>query len=101
MYVQLTCAIVDADATNRQELAGFLERFGIHIVAQMSTPDSLPGMLGKTESPQLVIINLDPDAQDTLKRVSSFPRQFPATNFFLMSHTLDANLLMEAMHLGV
>jgi pilus assembly protein CpaE len=101
MYVQLNCAIVDADQENRQELAGFLERFGIHIVAQMSTPDALPSLLGKPEGPQLVIINLDPNAQDTLKRVGHFPRQYPGISFFLMSQVLDANLLMEAMHLGV
>jgi pilus assembly protein CpaE len=101
MYVQLNCAIVDADQENRQELAGFLERFGIHIVAQISTPDSLPALLGRAEGPQLVIINLDPNAQDTLKRVGHFPRQYPGISFFLMSQVLDANLLMEAMHLGV
>jgi len=101
MYVQLNCAIVDADAENRQELAGFLERFGIHIVAQMSTPDALPALLGRPEGPQLVIINLDPNAHDTLKRVGHFPRQYPGVSFFLMSQVLDANLLMEAMHLGV
>jgi hypothetical protein len=77
MYVQMNCAIVDADSTNRQELAGFLERFGIHIVAQLPTADSLTNMLGRPEGPQLVIINLDPNAGDTLKRVGHFPRQFP------------------------
>lgn len=101
MYVQLNCAIVDADPNNRSELAAFLERFGIVVSAQMATPDSLPALLGRTESPQLVIINLDPNAGDTLKRVGHFPRQYPGVSFFLMSQTLDANLLMEAMHLGV
>jgi DNA-binding NtrC family response regulator len=101
MYVQLTCVIVDADATNRQELAGFLERFGIHVTAQLPSADSLPALLGRPEGPQLAIINLDPNAPETLKRVGHFPRQFPGVSFFLMSQTLDANLLMEAMHLGV
>ena len=101
MYVQLNCAIVDADSNNRTELAGFLERFGIVVSAQVPTPDSLPALLGRTESPQLVIINLDPNAPDTLKRVGHFPRQYPGVSFFLMSQVLDANLLMEAMHLGV
>jgi pilus assembly protein CpaE len=101
MYVQLTCVIVDADETNRQELAGFLERFGIHVVAQMNTADSLPALLGRTEAPQLAIVNLDPNAPETLKRIGHFPRQYPGVSFFLMSQTLDANLLMEAMHLGV
>src|SRR5687768_16579883 len=101
MYVQLNCAIVDADQNNRQELANFLERFGIHVVAQSPTPELLPNLLGRAEGPQLVIINLDPNAPEMLKRVGHYPRQYPGTSFFLMSQTLDANLLMEAMHLGV
>jgi pilus assembly protein CpaE len=101
MYVQMNCAIVDADENNRSELAGFLERFGIVVSAQVPTPDSLPALLGRTDAPQLVIINLDPNAHDTLKRVGHFPRQYPGVSFFLMSQVLDANLLMEAMHLGV
>jgi pilus assembly protein CpaE len=92
---------VDADETNRQELAGFLERFGIHVIAQMSTPDSLPNLLGRSDGPQLAIINLDPNTGDTLKRIGHYPRQFPAVSFFLMSQTLDPNILMEAMHLGI
>lgn len=101
MYVQMNCAIVDADSTNRQELAAFLERFGIHIVAQLPAADALSGILGRPEGPQLVLINLDPNAPDTLKRIAHLPRQYPNISFFLMSQLLDANLLMEAMHLGV
>ncbi len=101
MYVQLTCVIVDADETNRQELAGFLERFGIHIVAQLPTVDALGNLLARPEGPQLVLVNLDPNAPDTLKRIAHLPRQYPNVSFFLMSQVLDANLLMEAMHLGV
>jgi pilus assembly protein CpaE len=101
MYVQMNCVIVDPDANNRQELANFLGRFGIPVVAQMATVDGLSGMLGRSEGPQLVVINLDPNASASLKAVGPLPRQFPAVSFFLMSQMLDANLLMEAMHLGI
>ena len=101
MFVQLTCAIVDADATNRQELAAFLARFGIPVVAQLATADGLPALLGKSEAPQLVVVNLDPNAAASLRAVGHLPRQHPSVSFFLMSQVLDANLLMEAMHLGV
>ena len=101
MYVPLNCAIIDSDATNRQELAGFLGRFGVHVVAQLPGIDSLPSLLTRTDAPQLVMINLDPAAPETLRRVGHLPRQFPSISFFLMSQVLDANLLMEAMHLGV
>src|SRR5215218_7082557 len=91
MYVQLTCAIVDPDATNRQELASFLSRFGIPVIAQLAGVEGLQ---------QLLIVNLDPNAQQALKAVGHLPRQHPGVSFFLMSNVLDANLLMEAMHLG-
>jgi pilus assembly protein CpaE len=101
MYVQLNSIIVDADVANRQELASFLGQFGVTAMAQLDRVDALPSFLNKPDVPQLVIVNLDPNAHETLKQVGSLPRQFPAVSFFMMSHVLDANLLMEAMHLGV
>jgi pilus assembly protein CpaE len=101
MYVQLTSIIVDADSANRQEMAGFLAHFGVNVVGQLSSTEGLPAQLAKPDAPQVVIVNLDPAAHDTLKRIAHLPRQFPAISFFLMSQVLDANLLMEAMHLGV
>jgi pilus assembly protein CpaE len=101
MYVQLNCVIVDADPNNRHEMAAFLARFGIPVVAQLPSVDGLPGLLGRPEGPQLVVVNLDPNAHATLRAVGHLPRQFPTVSFFLMSQVLDANLLMEAMHLGV
>lgn len=101
MYLQLNCIIVDADANNRQELIGFLSQYGVQVVAQLPSVDTLANLLQRPEAAQLVIINLDPNAHENLKRVASLPRQFPATDFFLMSQLVDANLLMEAMHLGI
>jgi pilus assembly protein CpaE len=101
MYVQLNCVIVDGDATNRQELATFLTSFGVNLVAQFPNADALTGILGRSDAPQLVVINLDPGAGENLKKIAQLPRQYPNISFFVMSQTLDANLLMEAMHLGV
>ena len=101
MYVPLNCVIIDGDANNRTELAGFLSRFGVHVVAQMANTDTLAAMINRNDAPQLVIINLDPNTQETLRRVGHLPRQHPSISFFLMSQVLDPNLLMEAMHLGV
>lgn len=101
MYVQLNAAIIDADATNRQELANFLATFGVHIVAQFPNCDSLTQLLGRSDAPQLVVVNLDPGASDNLKRISTLPRQFPNSSFFVMSTALDPEVLMEAMHMGV
>ncbi|MEO6434404.1 MAG: AAA family ATPase [Tepidisphaeraceae bacterium] len=101
MYVQLNSVIVDADTANRQELAGFLGQFGINPTAQLANVDGLPALLTRSDAPQMVIVNLDPEAHENLRKVGRLPREFPNVSFFLMSHTLDANLLMEAMHLGV
>lgn len=101
MYVQLNTVIVDSDAANRQELAGFLSAFGVNVVAQISSADGLPALLGRSDSPQLVIVNLDPGAQENLKKLSGMPRQYADVSFFAMSQVLDPNVLMEAMHLGV
>ena len=101
MSLQVNCVIVDADAQNRQELTGFLANYGVQVVSQFNAPDSLSTLLNRPDAPQLVIVNLDPNAADSLRRWGHLPRQFPQTNFFVMSQVLDANLLMEAMHLGV
>jgi pilus assembly protein CpaE len=101
MFVQLNCIIVDADSANRQELANFLGQYGLNVVAQFPACDTLPTLLNRSDAPQLVIINLDPAAQDNLTKIGHLPRQFPHISFFAMSQVLDANLLMEAMHLGV
>jgi len=101
MYVQLNCAIVDPDANNRQELTSFLGQFGVNVIAQAPTADLLTPLLGRQDAPQLVIINLDPNPPETLRKVGTLPRQFGGVSFFVMSATMDANLLMEAMHLGV
>ena len=101
MYVTLSCAIVDADPTNRQELVSFLARFGVQCTAQLGSPDALQPLLTRSDAPQLVIINLDPSAHENLKKISQLPRTYPLASFFVMSQVLDAHLLMEAMHLGI
>jgi pilus assembly protein CpaE len=101
MYVQLTSVIVDADAANRQELALFLGQNGVNVVAQLPSTEQLQAVLGRSDAPQLCIINLDPGAKETLKHLGNLPRQFQNVSFFVMSHVLDPDLLMEAMHMGV
>ena len=79
MYVQLNCVIVDSDATNRQELADVPRRASASTWSP-SCPriDGLPAMLGRPDAPQLVIINLDPNAQrDAASAVGHLPRQYP------------------------
>src|ERR1700683_1445493 len=101
MYVQLSCAVVDADNTNREELAAFLVRFGAQPVVQFNSVEQLNAALAKPDAPILAIVNLHPNPHEMLKKIAPLPRQYPAVNFFLMSQVVDPNLLMEAMHLGI
>jgi pilus assembly protein CpaE len=101
MYVQLNCAIVDADANNRHELVQFLSQFGVNVLVQAPNLDGLAALLQRSDAPQLVVINLDPVPHEMLKKLDVLPKQFPAVSFFVMSQVVDANLLMDAMHHGV
>lgn len=101
MHFQLSCAIIDPDTDNRQELAQFLSRFGIDVIAQSPNCDGLIQLLARQDAPQLVIVNLDPNPVEALKKIGLLPRQFSTVSFFVMSQVMDANLLMDAMSLGV
>ncbi|RYE75773.1 MAG: response regulator transcription factor, partial [Myxococcales bacterium] len=101
MFIQLTSVIVDADENNRAELGQFLQAQSVTPIASYSNTEQLAQHLGKTDKPQLVIVNLDPGAADNLRHIAPLIRQFPEVSFFVMSQVLDPNLLMEAMHLGV
>ena len=100
MFIQLSAIIVDADATNRQELAGFLKGLGLSVQQQLAGPEDLKAALARSEAPQVVLMNVDPAAAETLAAVGSLPRAHPQTAFFVMSQLLDPSLLMRAMSLG-
>ena len=101
MHVQLNCVVVDSDDQNRQEMASFLTTFGVQVVAQLSNTDPLEAMLNRSDAPQLVVVNLDPGATDSLRRIGHLPRQFHNVSFFALSQVLDPNLLMDVMAAGV
>jgi DNA-binding NarL/FixJ family response regulator len=101
MFVQLNAIVIDADPSNRSEMSAFLTQRGVHVIQQLGATDTLGSYLQRSDSAQLVVINLDPNPAETLKRIGHFPRQFPAVSFFALSQLMDAHLLMDAMHLGV
>jgi pilus assembly protein CpaE len=90
MHVQLNCVIVDPDDQNRQEMASFLTTFGITVMSQLTNGDALEAMLNRSDAPQLVVVNLDPGATESLRRIGHLPRQL-----------LDPTLLMDAMGTGI
>jgi pilus assembly protein CpaE len=101
MFIQLNSVVVDADATNRQEMANFLANFGVQVVAQLPSAEPLPAILGRSDAPQLVVVNLDPNPQENLKKIGVLVRQFNNISFFVLSQVVDPHLLMDAIHLGV
>src|SRR4051812_35150988 len=101
MHVQLNCVVVDADDQNRQEMASFLTTFGIQVVSQLANLDTLEAMLNRSDAPQLVVVNLDPGATESLRRIGHLPRQFHNVSFFALSQVLDPTLLMDVMAAGV
>src|SRR4051794_1854659 len=101
MLLQLNSVIVDADVTNRQEMAGFLGNYGVNAVAQFADTEQLASAMGRIGALHLVIVNLDPNPPEMLRRMAHLPRQYPHVSFFVMSQTLDANVLMQAMQCGV
>src|SRR5437016_3943870 len=97
----MSCVIVDSDAANRQEMSNFLAANGVTRIVPLQSLDLLAGTLRHGEAPRLVVVNLDPEPQATLAAISPLIRDYPACNFFVMSTTLDTELVLEAMHAGV
>src|SRR5690349_20987972 len=81
--VQLSCAIVDADATNRQELATFLQAHAVTALTPLQRIDQLEPLLTGKEPPRLVIVHIDPDPQSNIEQLAPLIRAHPGTSFFV------------------
>ncbi len=101
MFVQLNCVVVDTDPSNRVEMGNFLSNHGVNVVAQCPGVDQVATALGREDGPQMAVVNLDPNPHASLKKVGQLVRQFPSVSFFVLSQTVDPQLLMDAMHAGV
>src|SRR5687768_16853802 len=62
--------------------------------------DALPALLRQPEPLHLVLVNLDPNPAQAMQAVGPLIGEFPATRFFVMSQKVDADLLMDVIHLG-
>lgn len=100
MFIQLSAIIVDADTSNREELAAYLRGCGVSIVSSLNSVEELRTSLQRREAPQVVLLNLDPKATATLEEADGLPRSYQQTAFFAMSQLLDPTLLMRVMSLG-
>ena len=100
MIVQLSTLVVDADPANREELSEFLARLGVEVVGRLASLDEVGAALGGVRA-QLLVANLDPDPLASLQKLAFLMQQWPQLAVWTMSESTDAQLLMEAMHLGV
>src|SRR5687767_4833507 len=100
----MNCVIVDQDAANRQELTSFLQANGVTSVSALQRIDQLEGALRPPAGAAqvgLVIVHIDPNPQDAIYQLTPYIRQHPQVSFFVMSETLEAGLVLDAMHAGV
>ena len=100
----MNCVIVDQDAANRQELTSFLQANGITSVNPLQRIDQLEVALRPVAGAPpvgLVIVHIDPSPQDALYQLTPYIRQHQQVSFFVMSETLEAGLVLDAMHAGV
>ncbi len=101
MIVQLPTVIVDAAPANLEEMAHFLGRLGVDIIAQHGSLDQVNLAASGAAAPRLLVVNLDPEPQASLERLAAVMQQAPDLAVWVMSESTDPQLLMEAMHLGV
>jgi pilus assembly protein CpaE len=100
MFIQLSAIIVDQDMTNRDELGAFLRSRGLTIAASLANVEDLRATLQRMDTPQVVIVNLDPQATTILDSIDPLPRTYSQAAFFAMSQVMDPNLLMRIMSVG-
>ena len=77
-------------------------QFGVNVVAQLADRRRLPGAAGRGGRAAAGRSSTStPARRRTSRRSATCRGSSRNVSFFLMSQVLDANLLMEAMHLGV
>ena len=100
MQTELHSIVIDADTGNRLEMAEFLASHGVEVRQTLPDLEGLAALLGP-EGPQIVVVNLDPAPQESLRLLTPLITRHPQVAFFALSHTVDSNLLMDAIQVGV
>ncbi len=102
MIVPFTAVLVALEPSNRRDVAQALSAAGVVLAAQIDTIDELPGVLSRSavSPPRVVIVSLEADPRETLRRTSSLVRKFPALRFVALSRVATAELVMDAMDAG-
>ena len=101
MSTVISAILVDADPANRDVVAQVLAIRGVTVAAQLDQIDQLSATLARTATSAVVIVNLEPDPRETLRRLSSFIRKFPSASFIALGRSDSAELVIDAMDAGV
>ncbi len=101
MFVPFTAVLVDPDASTRHDVAQALSGHGVVLAGQLDDVEQLPAMLARMSPPRVAIVNLDPDPRNLLRRIGSLIGKHPAVRFFAMAHGASAELVMDAMDVGI
>ena len=99
--VTISAILVDADPANRDDVAQVLASRGVTVAAQLDHLDQLQTTLARSASSPLVIVNLEPEPREALRRLGSIIRKFPAAGFIAMARADSAELVIDAMDAGV
>ena len=96
----ISAILLDADPANRDDVAQILATRGVTVAAQLDHLDQLSPTLARAGSP-LVIVNLEPEPRETLRRLGSINRKFPTASFITMARADSAELVIDAIDVGV
>ena len=101
MRTQTQVALMTADPSVAAAVSTALQSNG-HVLAGPALRDArdLLTQLGRAPAP-IVLVDLDPQPQETLRQLERIVARFPASRFVAVAHALHNDLLLEAMQAGI
>ncbi|MDQ3439155.1 MAG: AAA family ATPase, partial [Planctomycetota bacterium] len=101
MSAAFTAILVDADPANRDDVAQVLGSAGVAIAVKLDHVDELSATLRRNTTSCLVIVNLEPEPRETVRRLGSIIHKFPAASFVAMARGASVELVIDVMDVGV
>ena len=102
MRAAFTAILVDADPSNREDVASVLAGAGVGIAAQLHDVDQLAAVLGRGGAAAgVIVVNLGPQPRETLRRLNEIIRKNPSASVVVMGRAQSSELVIDAMDAGV
>jgi pilus assembly protein CpaE len=100
MGTQVNVALMTADPALAAAVSSAFQSNG-HALAEPLLRDARDLMAHLSRAPvPIVLVDLDPQPQEALRSLERVVARFPHTRFVALSHTLESDLLLEAMQNG-